>query len=179
MNEEHKELTPKEIYDIEKKEKKEVKEQEYGKERLKEKITTAPKKIGKYMFYAIAVVGVMSGIAWLVSIAPNLPPTVQENHIESAPSAHIVTTSIPDNIQRHMLEHADGSGSPGVIIQYNCSDYECEPDLVQKLTALVEEYPENVYLAPNNYDGKIILTRLGKRKVLNGFYEQIIRDFIE
>ena len=78
-----------------------------------------------------------------------------------------------------MFEHADGKGKPGIIIQYNCQKYICEPDLVQKLTALVKQYPDNVYLAPNNYDGEIILTKLNEIKILENFDEKIIRDFIQ
>jgi hypothetical protein len=28
--------------------------------------------------------------------------------------------------QKHMLEHADGSGRPGVIINYNCAKFRCQ-----------------------------------------------------
>lgn len=79
--------------------------------------------------------------------------------------------------QRHMLEHADGSGSSGIIVQYNCDDYACEDGLVEQLTNLMSEYPDNVYLAPNRYDGKIILTKLGRRKIFDEFNEQEIRSF--
>ena len=78
-----------------------------------------------------------------------------------------------------MLEHADGGSKPGVMIQYNCDDYDCSSDLIEKLTELVQQYPDNVYLAPNNYDGKIVLIMLGKREILNTFDEQAIRIFIE
>jgi len=172
MNEE---LNSKELYDLKKKEKEQAKK----KDRVMGKINAAPQKIGKYILYTLVAVGVIGGIGWLMSLAPSLPPTAQENHSEDSPLAHIITTRIPDPIQRHMLEHADGSGPSGIIIQYNCDEYDCEPDLIQKLTTLVEEYPDNVYLAPNNYDGKIILTRLGRREILESFDEQTIRDFIE
>ena len=168
-------LTPKERYDLER----EKKQQEREKGQFKEKVSAAPKKIVKYELYTLITVGVIGGIGWSASLVPNLPPTSQQNHSEDSPSAHIVNQPIPDAIQRHMFEHADGSGPPGIIIQYNCNDYVCESDLVQKLTALVEEYPDNVYLAPNNYDSKIILTKLRKREVLDQFDEQAIRDFIE
>jgi len=77
------------------------------------------------------------------------------------------------------VHKADGRGKPGIIIQYNCKKYSCEPDLIQKLTELLKQYPENVYLAPNNYDGKIILTKLSRSKVLDSFDEQTIKEFIE
>ena len=175
MNEERKTLSPKEAYELKKREKEELKK----KRLLKEKAVEAPRKIGKTAFRAFLAVGIIGGAFWLMSRAPYLPPTTTEGHIEASPAAHIVTAPIPDRVQRHMLEHADGSGSPGIIIQYNCDNYACEPDLINRLTALVEEYPEHVYLAPNVYDGKIILTKIGSRKVLDEFDEQAIRDFIE
>lgn len=178
MNESHNDnLTPKEQYDLKKKKKDQTK----GKEQLKEKINATPKKIGKFILYILITVGIIGGIGWFVSLVPNLPPTSQQNHSENSPPAHILTTAIPDSIQRHMLEHADGSDAngPGIIIQYNCDDYECEAEMVEQLTVLVSGYPDNVYLAPNNYDGKIILTRLGKREVLDEFDQEIIKNFIE
>lgn len=176
MNELHNDnLTSKERYDLKKKEKEQTKKKERGQEKMR----VAPGKIRKYALSTLIVVGVIGGIVWLASLVPNLPPITQENHLEDSPSAHLVTTRIPEAIQKHMLEHADGKGAPGIIIQYNCDDYKCEPDLIQKLTTLVKEYPENVYLAPNNYDGKIILTKLGEREILDQFDAQAIRNFIE
>lgn len=171
------ELSGKELYELKKKEKGK-KRQVGGK---KEKLGNARKKTIKYTIYAVVGVSIIGGVIWFTSRVSNLPPTTAQGHIEVSPSAHIVTTPIPDNIQRHMLEHADGNDAngSGIIIQYNCDDYDCEPDLIGKLTNLVEEYPKNVYLGPNNYDGKIILTRFGRRKVLDEFDEQVIRDFIE
>jgi len=176
INEDGKEQgpSPKELYDQKKKEKEESKKAG----QRKEKIAEAPKKAGKWALYIFVIAVVVGGIGWFIARIPNLPPTSMENHIESSPPAHIVNQPIPENIQRHMLEHADGGGSPGILIQYNCKDYECAPDLIEKLTALVNEYPENVYLAPNKYDGKIILTKLGKREILETLDEETIRTFI-
>lgn len=168
-------LSGKELYELQKKQK----EQEARKGRREEMLKEAPKKIGRYALHALIGVGIIGGISWFVVTRPNLPPTTDVNHVEQSPLAHIVTQSIPDNIQRHMLEHADGGGKPGIIIQYNCNDFECGSDLIEKLTELVKKYPNNVYLAPNNYDGMVILTKLGKRKILSGFDEQAIKDFIE
>lgn len=139
------------------------------------------KKIIRRGLTTTITLGVILGIVWLIktpSRRPNLPPTIMQGHMEDSPKAHIVTEYIPDSIQRHMLEHADGSGKPGVIIQYNCNQYDCEPDLVEKLTELAKQYPDNVYLAPSNYTGKIILTKLGVIKILENFDGQAIKDFI-
>ena len=173
MNELNNNLTPKELYDLRKKEKDQAKKKDQV-----EKISRAPKKTGKYILYIFITIVIVGGLGWLITLTPNLPPTSMQNHSENSPSAHILTTEIPDAIQRHMLEHADGKDAPGIIIQYNCEDYECESELIEKLTTLVKEYPENVYLAPNRYDGMIILTKLGRRKILDKFDEQEIRDFI-
>jgi hypothetical protein len=122
--------------------------------------------------------GVIGLGLWYLSTRPNLPPTDMQGHIEESPKAHVVDAPISDAIQRHMLEHADGKGKPGIIIQYNCKKFACDPDLVTKLTDLVKQYPDNVYLAPNDYDGKVILTKMGKLQILNGFDEEAIKKFI-
>ena len=169
------ELSGKELYELQKKQKEEAKK----KERRKETPQEAPKKIGKYLFYSAIGITVVGGLGWFISTRPSLPPTTAQNHTEDMPQAHITDQPIPDRMQRHMLEHSDGKGKPGIIIQYNCSDFDCEPDLIQKLTVLAEQYPDNVYLAPNKYDGKIILTKPGKSKVLDAFDENAIKEFIE
>ncbi len=87
---------------------------------------------------------------------------------------------MPLSMQKHMLEHADGQGPPGVIINYNCEDFECEPDLIDKLKAIAQDYPEFVYLAPfPNMSAKIAITRRGAIEVLDEFDEERIRRFIE
>jgi len=136
----------------------------------------------KKVFIIIAGIGlvlaIIAGYVWYVSSQPVLPPTSQHGHIEKNPESHILAKPMPDVIQRHMLEHADGKNAPGIIIQYNCEDYECENDLVDNLKKLVTEYPENVYLAPGSYDGKIILNRDGGIEILEDFDKDIIRAFI-
>jgi len=108
-----------------------------------------------------------------------LPPTGMQGHIEQNPISHILDKPMIEPIQKHMLEHADGveGAKGGVIVQYNCDDYQCESDLIEKLTTIAEEF-DYVYLAPNDYDGKIILTKLSRIEVLDEFDEGKIRDFI-
>lgn len=127
---------------------------------------------------AVAFAAVIGLGFWYLSTQPNLPPTNTQGHIEESPQAHIVDVPISDAIQRHMLEHADGKGKPGILIQYNCKKYLCGPDLVGKLVDIAKQYPDNVYLAPNDYDGKIILTKMGKLQILEGLDEPAIRKFI-
>ncbi len=156
-----------------------LKKQRKEEERRKRQRKKIIKKIINVALIVIIISAGIFGLIWLKLNSPNLPPTSLEGHIEESPPGHILSEPMPEVIQKHMLEHADGKGKPGVIIQYNCQKYVCEPDLIQKLTELVKQYPENVYLAPNNYDGKIILTKLGKIQILDVFDEQKIRKFIE
>ncbi len=119
------------------------------------------------------------GLYWYIKSLPYLPPIDMDGHKEENPPSHIVDEAMPEYIQKHMLEHADGKGKPGVLIQYNCSaPYKCESGLVDRLKSLIKKYPENVYLAPGNYDGAIILTKLNKREILDSFNEARIVEFI-
>ena len=163
---------------LSKQERRQIRKQHNREERQKEQRNEKMKKTLTITAIILVVGGGIIALAVFSSKAPNLPPTSQVNHSENSPPGRIVTRPIPEGIQKHMLEHADGVGAPGIIIQYNCEDFECDPDLVQQLTVLVEQYPENVYLAPNKYDGKIILTKEGRREILDSFDEQAIRNFI-
>jgi len=142
--------------------------------------------------FGLLIVGVMFGV-FLLGDAAKLPPTSQFGHIEERPSAHVLTEPIPENIQRHLLEHVEAGvpeeegpveagpareGGPGVIIQYNCDDYVCADDLIENLIRITEENYPIVYLAPNDYDGKIILTSEGKRLVIDAVDEEAIAAFI-
>ncbi len=149
------------------------KEQEGGRRRLRFKKTL------NLSLIVLVIGGGIFGLGWFLTSSPDLPPTTLLNHSEAIPPAHILSQPIPEVIQKHMLEHADGRGKPGVIIQYNCDKFKCKLGLIEKITALVKQYPDNVYLAPNNYDGKIILTKLNKREILDGFDEDKIKEFIE
>ena len=108
-----------------------------------------------------------------------LPPTDMRGHVEASPASHVLKEPMPLAIHKHMLEHADGTGGPGVILNYNCDDYDCESGLIEKLEAFAEKYPENVYVAPfPNMDAKIALTKLGRIEVLEFYDEDRINSFI-
>lgn len=128
---------------------------------------------------ALTILFLIVGLYLYIKSRPNLPPIDLSGHIEENPSSHVLDTAMPEVIQKHMLEHADGKGDPGIIIQYNCNKpYRCEPGLGNKLKQLVKKYPKHVYLAPGNYSGMIILTRLNKREILNSYNEAKIIEFI-
>ncbi|OGK57860.1 hypothetical protein A3I50_02325 [Candidatus Roizmanbacteria bacterium RIFCSPLOWO2_02_FULL_37_9] len=129
-------------------------------------------------FIGLFVLLIVGGVIWITKSQPNLPPIDMEGHIEQNPPSHISDQEMPEPIQKHMLEHADGDGESGVIIQYNCKMYSCEKDTIEKLKSLVKKYPENVYLAQGNYDGMIILTKNGQREILEKLDEKKIKEFI-
>lgn len=126
---------------------------------------------------------VVVGLGWLgysIATAKRLPPTSMVDHVEQMPTGHILTTPMPLSIQKHMLEHADGKGRPGVIINYNCGKFRCPDGMVEQLTQIARGYPELVYLAPYpEMDVRIAVTRLGKILTLEKVDEARIRAFIE
>ncbi len=124
----------------------------------------------------IAVVGAF--VRWSVT-RKSFPPTSSVNHTEVLPEKHISNVPFSFSVQKHMLEHADGKGPPGVFINYNCNDFECEDDLIDKLTTIAQDYPEFVYLAPyRNMGAKLVLTKEGQQEVFESFDEDKIRSFI-
>lgn len=155
-----------------------LKKQRLKEERIRAQRTKKIRKIVLAILISAIIVIIVILIGWLVSKRPNFPPITMQGHTEQSPPSHILDTPMAVTIQKHMLEHADGDATPGIIIQYNCNKFDCEPDLIDKLTKLTKEYPENVYLAPNKYDGKIILTKLNEREVLDEFDDKKIREFI-
>ena len=109
-----------------------------------------------------------------------LPPTDMSGHIEQNPSSHVMDEPMSLSVQKHMLEHSDGKGQPGVVINYNCEDFGCESDLKEKLTEIANKYPEFVYVAPfPNMSKKIAITRMGKIQTFDYLDENALVQFIE
>lgn len=180
MNELEKNLQQAETRQFTKQERYQLKQQQKEEERKTAHRKRLVKKTVNIALIILVAGGAIWGLGWFISTRPSLPPTTAQGHSEDMPQAHISDQPISDSMQRHMLEHADGKSKPGIIIQYNCKKYSCEADLIQKLTDLVKQYPDNVYLAPNNYDAKIVLTKLGRSsKMLESFDEKTIKEFIE
>ncbi|MFQ5946621.1 MAG: hypothetical protein ACE5NC_10295 [Anaerolineae bacterium] len=124
-----------------------------------------------------------AGLGWLgysIVTTKRLPPTGIGGHPEDLPRGHILTTPMPLGIQRHMLEHADGGGPPGVIINYNCVKFRCPDGMADRLEEVARAYPEFVYLAPYpEMDVKIAVTKRGKILILDEADQARIRSFIE
>jgi hypothetical protein len=122
------------------------------------------------------------GLGWLgysIATAKRLPPTSMADHTEENPPGHILATPLPLAIQKHMLEHADGGGPPGVIINYNCVKFRCPEGMVERLEKVARAYPAFVYLAPYpDMDVKIAMTRLGKILTLDDVDRERIIAFI-
>lgn len=123
---------------------------------------------------------VWGGYALFQDDSQTLPPTSMQGHIEASPPSHVIRVPMRLEIQRHMLEHVDGNDGArgGVIINYDCKNYECEPGLIENLESFAEEY-DYVYVAPYlNMKVKIALTSLGRIETFDEFNEETIRNFI-
>ena len=108
---------------------------------------------------------------YLAIASKNLPPTkLTHPDTGSLPPRQINTRPIPRGIQINVTGR-NRTHPPGqMLVLYNCQDYECEPDLVQKLTDLVQGYPPSVYLAPYpGMDAKIALAAPGNLEILETF----------
>lgn len=135
-------------------------------------------KIRNWSISVVVAVLIIGSIYFAISNTKTLPPTDIQAHVEENPPSHILKEPMPIAVQKHMLEHADGSGQPGVVINYNCEDYSCEADLIEKLEALAVKY-NYVYVAPfPNMDAKIALTRYRKIEILDSYDEKRIEGFI-
>ena len=139
------------------------------------------KAFGRIAKYAVAVVVIVLVTYALLSLSSNtqvLPPTDLEGHVEESPKSHVLKEPMDILVQKHMLEHADGSGLPGVVINYNCIEFSCETGLVGKLEAFASKY-SHVYVAPfPKMSVKIALTRHGKIETMDSFDEAKIEAFI-
>ena len=133
-----------------------------------------------------AVVGlVIGGIVLFVTtrstFGKELPPTgFTAAHLESLPTQQINTRPIPRLEQEHVMERAAGHERGSMLVQYNCVEYECEPDLLERLTEIVLNFPPYVYLAPYpTMDAKIALAAPGRLLTLDALDENKIRKFID
>jgi len=109
-----------------------------------------------------------------------LPPTgFSAAHLESLPLQQINIRPIPRLEQEHVMERAAGHERGSLLVQYNCVNYQCEPDLIEKLTEIVLTFPRYVYLAPYpTMDAKIALAAPGRLLTLDSLDEDKIRKFI-
>ncbi len=172
MTEKNSELT--------KKQRRELRKEKLLQERMLKKKSEMLKKRLQYSVIGIILIGVIVGIVYVIASQPILPSKTAQGHIEDVPDSHILDEPMDLRVHKHMLEHADGSGPPGIIINYNCIDFACDNGMIEELEGIVSDYPENVYLAP--YTGMsemLVITKSDKQEVLDGFDREKIIDFIE
>jgi len=154
------------------------------KERLmKNKKFENRRKIKLFFNYSVIfllVIGVVVGFFRFIANQPILPPSTVVGHIEENPPSHFLTQAMDIRVHKHMLEHADGSGPAGVIINYNCEDFECEPELLDKLRSLVREYPDNLYVAPYpNMSAKLVITKFNQQSIMDRYDQGVISKFLD
>ncbi|OGM13012.1 hypothetical protein A3A76_01250 [Candidatus Woesebacteria bacterium RIFCSPLOWO2_01_FULL_39_23] len=137
-------------------------------------------RIRNWSIDLIIAVLLIGGIYYWSTNREILPPTDMAGHIEQNPSSHVMDEPMSLSVQKHMLEHSDGKGPPGVIINYNCEDFECEPGLKEKLAEIANKYSEFVYVAPfSNMSKKIAITRMGKIQTFDNLDKNALVQFIE
>ena len=109
-----------------------------------------------------------------------LPPTgFSAAHLESLPLQQINIRPIPRLEQEHVMERTAGHERGSMLVQYNCVNFQCEPELVEKLTEIVLDFSQYVYLAPYpTMDAMIALAAPGRLLTLDAFDEDKIRKFI-
>ncbi len=137
------------------------------------------KKIIKWTISIVVLLGIIFLVILFVTNIKTMPPTDMQGHIEEWPKTQILKEDIPLPIFKHILEHASKSSNiPGIIINYNCDDYVCEEGLIEKLEEFTKD-SSYVYVAPyKNLDAKIVLTKLGRQKVLEEYDKSLIENFI-
>lgn len=165
---------------LSKKERRRLKKEQERKEYAMRYKAEKRKKALKFVGWSIVIIAILYGAFALLALRKNLPPSTMQGHTEISPPSHIVTEKMDIRAHKHMLEHADGDGPPGIIINYNCEDFECESDFIDKLSQIIEDFPANVYLAPwPGMSAQLVITAEGRQEVLDGFNEQKIIDFIK
>ncbi len=138
-------------------------------------------QIQKRLIILAVIVVAVGSMYWIFSSTPHnlnvYPPTDVEGHIESYPPQRISRQPIPIAVQKHILEHTPAR-RPGIILQYNCQKFACEPELIENLTAIAQS-DNHVYLAPYpSMAAKIAVTALGKLETLEQYDEEKIKIFI-
>lgn len=128
---------------------------------------------------ALILAALVLGFVSLLSARKVLPPTTFVGpHVEGWPDQRISTRPIPIGLQKHVIEHVSG-GRPGILLEYNCAEFDCEPDLIDRLEGIARQYSK-VYMAPYpEMDAKIALAAQGALLVLDEFDEKKIVEFIE
>ena len=135
---------------------------------------------GSVAVVVLAIGGIVLFVTTRSTFGKELPPTgFTAAHFESLPTQQINTRPIPRLEQEHVMERAAGHERGSMLVQYNCVEYECGPNLVERLTEIVLNFPSYVYLAPYpTMDAKIALAAPSRLLTLDALDENKIRKFI-
>ncbi len=164
----------------ERRSKKEMKLQERLVAERRRRLRQMARRWGLYAALGLLLAGGGALVVTRAVTAKAYPPTGMQSHVESYPKCRICSEPIPEAIQRHILEHrepGEHTDRPGILVQYNCAS--C-PELVAKLTRIVERYPRAVYLAPYpKMSPRIALSTLGRLETMEEVDEARVVAFIE
>jgi len=158
----------------------ERRQQQSRKARLRNLRRTFLMVLGGFALVGLAIGGIVFFVTTRSTFGKELPPTsFTPAHSEAFPPAQINFRPIPRLVQEHVMERAGGHEKGSMLVQYNCVDYQCEPDLEERLTEIVLSFPPYVYLAPYpTMDAKIALAAPGRLLTLDALDENKIRKFI-
>ena len=120
---------------------------------------------------------VLGALFFLTSFAGELPPSDVRGHVEAYPPQKMMYEPIPIEVHKHILEHTP-EGLPGIVINYNCEDFDCPEGMLDSIEQLTDAYV-NVYAAP--YPGMssmVAISRYGAQRTFSNYDEQGIREFI-
>lgn len=138
------------------------------------------KKIKIYSIVGVVLILLIFGGLALTN-RKSLPPKDMAGHIEVVPDTKISGRPLDPRIHKHILEHFDGGDGSrgGIVINYDCESYDCEPGLIEKLQDFTKSY-EYVYVAPyKNMKSKIVLTKLNRQITLDDFNSETIDQFLK
>ena len=135
---------------------------------------------GGFAVVGLAIGGIVLFMTTRSTFGKELPPTgYTPAHSEAFPPQQINIQPIPRLVQEHVMERNAGHEKGSMLVQYNCVDYQCEPDLAVRLTEIVRVYPSYVFLAPYpTMDAMIALAAPGNLLTLDALDENKIHEFI-
>src|SRR3546814_20036460 len=87
-----------------------VRQRRQGLERLRSAIP-------RYALYAAVMGAIAVAAVWMWS-RPSLPPTTMAGHTEELPGGYVLSTPMPEAIQRHMLEQIGRASCRERVCQY-------------------------------------------------------------
>ncbi len=158
----------------------ERRQQESRRARLRNLRRTLLMTAAGFAVVGLAIGGIVLFMTTRSTFGKELPPaSFTPAHSESFPPQQINNRPIPRLIQEHVMERNAGHERGSMLVQYNCVDYQCEPDLEERLTEIVRVYPPYVFLAPYpTMDAMIALAAPGKLLTLDALDEDKIHEFI-